>query len=152
MFLAVVAVEGSLDAELVGVDVSVGIVAVALRYAALLQQLYHRAAPVVKIGFAVALVVGIEALHAVDIGGVAVVTAAQGEDLGVLPVHVVDVIDQVIGRDEVGGAVAGVGHLGGFADVFGAGARRKTVLWRPGVKNSREAIFLAMWAIPGPRA
>ena len=53
MLLAVVAVERSLDAVFVCVDVAIRIVGVALRYRTSLQQLYHAAAPVVKVGFGI---------------------------------------------------------------------------------------------------
>ena len=53
MLLAVVAVERGLDAVFVCVDVAIRIVGVALRYHTSLQQLYHTAAAIVKVGFGI---------------------------------------------------------------------------------------------------
>ena len=55
--------------------------------------------------------VRIQALLPIHKGRVAVVAAAQRQHLGVFPVHVVDIVHQVVGRDEVRGAVARIGHL-----------------------------------------
>ena len=74
-------------------------------------------------------------------GRVAVVAAAQRQHLGVFPVHVVDIVHQVIGRDEVRGAVARIGHLGGLDDLPRVGVRYAQPLQHFNVHIRKAKLF-----------
>lgn len=85
--------------------------------------------------------VRIQALLPIHKGRVAVVAAAQRQHLGVFPVHVVDIVHQVIGRDEVRGAVARIGHLGSLDDLPRVGVRYAQPLQHFNVHIRKAELF-----------